>query len=298
MKPALEESLEESIFQKDKKFLISASGKMEYSFVSNPQDELKKIDKKSLNTIAEKNRYAILLVKNLELDDAEETWIKILETENRVEVFYNLLRLYFLKEEYTKAKELSKKFILKNRSDKKKLLSIGNSLKEETRFEEATIYYDTLSEESGLELESLEEVARYFYSIGDNKNALLYYERILEIFSFHAEALSRLVILNTKDEKYENAILYFQALKKISPKPTEFYPFLFRAYYETGEYDLCLSLLNEIPEKVKREMDIIEVYLVTEPNFPFEKIQTKSKVENFYSSPEGKKLYKDIFSGY
>ncbi|NBU97974.1 MAG: hypothetical protein EBS19_07165, partial [Spirochaetia bacterium] len=191
------------------------------------------------------------------------------------------------------------------------LQNISNKLKENSRFEENTIYMGIVSGFPIYEKEASNELGEYFISIGDYSNAKVFYEKILNSYSYDIKALDYLLIISNSEENWQNSILYGNVLRKEGYKNKEFYQNLSKAYYENGDYIILNNFIKGLSEEEKKDRMILVYWRnsilsndISENVLSLNKYLSKNENDKrdidleFSLSEEGNSIYKRVFKGY
>ncbi|MCB1156749.1 MAG: hypothetical protein H7A25_00145 [Leptospiraceae bacterium] len=236
-----------------------------------------------------------------------------LKKDERV-IFLNLLRLYYMGDAYKEARNLSTEFILQFRKNRSGIFSVLNEFEASHRIEERILFLDGLSKAEGFELDALSEIGEYLQKKGEYNKAAYYYEKVLDLNSFHKKALFGMLYISFVKEEYENALLYGKPLLEIGNYPESTLYYIAMCEYELGKYKEALIHLNKAPEKEKSELNFLilwkNVILSSGLTEDLQKMkpyldkigqsQTRKEISEleFLLSPYGKEMREDIFRGH
>ena len=273
------------------------------------EDNMKKY--KNLKNENEVNLYAIYSAKNSHIEESEISFLYLIDKYNKDIYLLNYIRLKYLTEEFDSLREYLKLYINNNINNKSTLQKISTKLKENYRFEENTIYMGVLSSFPIFEKDASNELGEYFISIGDYSNAKVFYEKILNSYSYDIKALDYLLIISNSEENWQNSILYGNVLRKEGYKNKEFYQNLSKAYYENGDYLILINFLKGLSDEEKKDRMLLTYWRnsifsndISENVLYLNKFLTKNENDKrdidleFSLSEEGNSIYKRVFKGY
>ncbi len=260
---------------------------------------------------SERNFYALYSTRNSLIEDAEKEWVSLIDKYNNSSYLLNYIRLKYLVDDYDGLRIFLREYFTKNISNIDQLNSISNLLKQFGRVEENTIYIGVLSEFSTFEKKANLELGEYFFQSGDYANAKIYFEKILNSYSYDLKALDALVTISVYEENWQNAILYGKILRKEKYRNKDYYLNLIKSYYELENYSELISFISEIPEADKKDKQIIIYWrnsiLSLDPSkstkglrkyLPQNTQDNRDLDLEFSLSDEGMSIYKRIFKGY
>lgn len=295
--------------EKDKLFLLTDGNFFLDDKTENFESKLRLYKKMSGDS--ERNFYALYCTRNSLIEDAEKEWETLIDKHNNIYYLLNFIRLKYLVDDYDGLRIFLRKYFKKNITNIDQLNSISNLLKQFARTEENTIYIGVLSEFSVFEKKANLELGDYFFQTGDYANAKIYYEKILNSYSYDVKALDALVTISVYEENWQNAILYGKILRKEKYKNKEYYLNLLKSYYELENYSELISFISEIPEADKKDKQILIYWrnsiLSLDPlkstkglkKYLPQNTQDSRDLDIEYSlSDEGMSIYKRIFKGY
>ena len=312
--PVLEEDKSE-ILKADKQFILLNEN---LTPVVNP--DFTSLDKKlkslqGAKSFHELNNLAVYGVMLSYIESSEEI-LKKLQKEKPQEMvpFLNLLRIYYLLDEYEIAKKMLNNFYKYHAHDKKKVFEFMKYLKESSRAEEHVLFLDVISNYEEYEMQALQELGEYFISIRDLDLAKPYFEKILTIYAYNPVALHSMMLIHYINESWTEVITYATPLRKEKTKDKTYYTMLAKAYFELGEYKLAVKASEEAPESEKSSLDFLTVWRdsilcndirasLTPLNKYFQIAKKKNpsiKEKEFFliSTKEGKRTLSNIINGY
>jgi len=302
--PEIVDSLE-----RDSLFYVSEKEFFKDNDTDHFEENMKKY--KNLKNEKEINLYAIYSAKNSHVEESEKSFLFLIDNFNKDIYLLNYIRLKYLAEEFDSLREYLKIYIYKNINNKVILQNISNKLKENSRFEENTIYMGIVSDFPIYEKEASNELGEYFISIGDYSNAKVFYEKILNSYSYDIKALDYLLIISNSEENWQNSILYGNVLRKEGYKNKEFYQNLSKAYYENGDYIILNNFIKGLSEEEKKDRMILVYWRnsilsndISENVLSLNKYLSKNENDKrdidleFSLSEEGNSIYKRVFKGY
>ena len=258
--PVLEEDKSE-ILKADKQFILLNEN---LTPVVNP--DFTSLDKKlkslqGAKSFHELNNLAVYGVMLSYIESSEEI-LKKLQKEKPHEMipYLNLLRIYYLLDEYEIAKKMLNSFYKYHARDKKKVFEFMKYLKESSRAEEHVLFLDVISNYEEYEMQALQELGEYFISIRDLDLAKPYFEKILTIYAYNPVALHSMMLIHYINESWADVITYATPLRKEKAKDKTYYTMLAKAYFELGEYKLAVKASEEAPESEKTSLDFLTVW--------------------------------------
>jgi tetratricopeptide (TPR) repeat protein len=206
LKPNIYSNLEiVDSLERDSFFYISDNEFLKDNNADLFEDNMKKY--KALKNENEINLYAIYSAKNSHIEESEKSFLFLIDNYEKDIYLLNYIRLKYLTEEFDSLREYLKIYIKKNINNKLILQNISARLKENSRFEENTIYMGVISDFPIYEKEASNELGEYFISIGDYSNAKVFYEKILNSYSYDIKALDYLLLISNSEENWQNRVL-------------------------------------------------------------------------------------------
>lgn len=258
--PVLEED-KSDILKADKQFIL-----LDENLNPIEKPDFTALDQKaralqSAKKFHELNNLAVYGVKLSYIESSEEI-LKKLQKERPQEMipFLNLLRIYYLLEEYDIAKKMLNEYYKANTNDKKKVFEFMKFLKSSNRAEEHVLFLDVISTYQEHEMQALEELGQYFLSIGELDLAKSYFEKILTIYAYNPIALFSMMQIHYTNESWANVITYAAPLKKIKSKEKNFHTMMAKAFFELGDYAQAVKISEEAPEEEKNSIDFLIVW--------------------------------------
>ncbi|PKA06198.1 tetratricopeptide repeat protein [Leptospira ellisii] len=260
----------------------------------------------------DKNNLAILFAKNSLLDDAESYWKECLKSSDQNPIcFSNLIRMYFLVDEYETAKDEIASYLKSAKKNQvQELRKIWNT---QNRREETVLFLDVQSKVPGMEVVSWEELASYFLEKHDFEKAYYYLEKILQINPYNKNARASMVLLAHDMEKWDDLLMFAVNLHSTDDKIPDLNYYIAKAYYEKRNYQEAADWIRKSPESERENLTFLELWkrilLSVNPNadlsplLPYiKRMQAKGlqiKEEEILPTlnPAGKKTMEDIKSG-
>lgn len=261
------------------------------------------------------NNLAVYGAKLSYIESSEEI-LKKLQKEKPQEMvpFLNLLRIYYLLDEYDIAKKMLNNYYKLHSGDKKKVFDFMKYLKTSNRAEEHVLFLDVISNYQEYEMQALEELGLYFISIRDLELAKPYFEKILTIYAYNPVALHSMMQIHYINESWADVITYATPLKKEKTKEKNYHTMIAKAYFELGEYALAVKASEEAPEYEKVSLDFLTIWRdsilcndlrasLIPLNRYFQMVKKKNpalKEDEFFlaSTKEGKRTLSNIINGY
>lgn len=165
--------------------------------------------------------------------------------------FLNLLRFYFILEDYNAARQIIKSFLEKTKEENSIIKELLETLKKQNRLKERILILDEIVNYTPLDVEALNELGIYLYKEGLYSKAKPYFMKVLEIFSFDVVALNHLLLISSKIEDWKSAQQYGRALVEIGKYPTGTIYYLSKAEFELGNYQQSLKYINMASKEEK-----------------------------------------------
>ncbi len=261
-------------------------------------------------TISEKNSLAIYGLKLDYVLESEKIFLENFKSSSdSLYVYLNLHRLYYQLEEFEECRKITKEFFKKNKNLK---FSALDYLQKRNRIEEKIILLDVISSESEFESKSLVELGTYFLSISNYPQAEFYFNKVLATYAFNKTALIGMMQIKLNEENYKQVIDYGNILEKEKPIGVKFTYLQSKAYFEIGEYEKAIKLIESSSESEKLDLEVLTIwrdsYYSIEPKKNLDKLKpylgklnkNQSFIENFFyrDSKLGKKNSDFIMYGF
>ncbi|MBE7412559.1 MAG: CDC27 family protein [Leptospiraceae bacterium] len=225
---------------------------------NNSQRILDTENNSDLNTL---NDRAIFFIRDARIKEAENIFLSLIEKEpSKIVPLINLIRLYYILDEYDVIREVFLLYFDKNKNLKDQADAILNELKNRNRLEERVILLDALTSKSGWEIKAPEELGIYFYEQGNYRNAIIYFEKILASYPFHPKALYYMSSIALELEKYTDALLYANNLLDEKQKWENLYYICMKANYELGRYREAIQFAERASEKEKTDLEFLRTW--------------------------------------
>lgn len=307
--PIIEEIKSEKLKQ-DKEFLALDENLDPISFPENLDPNKEILKYQNAKTIPEKNYLAIYGIKleyNLE---AEKILIENFKSNpNKLSIYLNLNRFYFILEEYSECRKITDEFLKKNKSLKFKLLDY---LQKSNRIEEKIIVLDIATSDSEFESKALEELGTYFLNNRNYSQAEFYFEKVLATYAYNKTALIGMMQIKLDEENYKSVLDFGIHLEKEKPNKLKYTYMQSKSYFELGEYEKAIRLIESSSESEKLDIEVLKIWRDShyslDPKIKLEKIKpflqklkfNQELQENFFSreSKLGKKNSDFILYGF
>lgn len=234
----------------------------EWEDVSRERENYKLL-KENLGSLGfeDRNNYYILALREGRIDVSEEGFLELLRERPKTrEVFLNLIRLYYVLEEYNLAKSYTKEWVKKNRVPLAEFRSYLNQLDKELRWEERGMLLEAVSTSPGYELYSWQELGKYFLFQKDYESAEFYLQRVLETLPFHEESLVSMAELCIDSKRWSELVDYGKAMHLTPGKKKYSYFYIGKGYYERQKYQTCLKWLEKAPDSEKAQLDFLSLW--------------------------------------
>lgn len=199
---------------------------------------------------------AIFLAKDGRIEEAESIWIEFLEKEpNNKEALMNLVRMYYILEEYSLAKDRIRSWVVKNKIQLADFTNILQELNDEYRLEERGMYLEAVMDIPGYELYSYQELGNYFLYKKQLNSAEYYFQKILEYYPFHESALESMAEICLYLGRWRELIDYGKALHLTPGKKNLSYYYIGKGYYELKDFKTANEWLSKGPDSEKIQLD-------------------------------------------
>ncbi len=258
--PVLEDD-KSDLLKIDKNFILLNENltPVENPDFSNLDQKVKSLQK--AKSFYELNNLAVYGAKLSYIESSEEVFKKLQKEKPQEMVPYlNLLRVYYVLDEYDIAKQMLNNFYKVNVTNKSKIFEFMQYLKATNRSEEYVIFLDVVSNYPEYEIKALEEIGFYFLSTRDLNLAQSYFERILTIYAYYPTALYSLMQIHSTNESWNSVITMGTPLKKEKNKGKEYYSMMAKAYYELGDYQKAIKASEEASESEKIFPEFLKVW--------------------------------------
>lgn len=262
----------------------------------------------------ELNNLAVYGLKLSYIETSEDI-LKKLQKEKPSEIvpFLNLLRIYYLLDEYEVCKKIINEYYKFHAGNKKKIFDVMAYLKNSNRVEEHVLFLDVLSNYQEHEMQALEELGLYFISVRDFDLAKPYFEKILTIYAYNPLALHSLMQIHFINESWADVITYSIPLKKEKIKRKDYYAMVAKAHYELGDYSLAIKESEEATDLDKASLDFLIVWrdsiLCNHPQSSISKLNSYFQIvkkknpsvneDDFFitNTKEGKQILSNLING-
>ncbi len=280
----------------------------------NFDKEIKKLQ--NSKKLFEINNLAVYNAKLAHIVESEKNLKEIIEKNPEEKFFFlNLLRLYFLLDEYEDCQKLTKKFFKKETVNRKKVFyEVLDFLKARNRVKEKVIILDMISVYSEFETKATEELGLYFLKLKDYNQANFYFEKILGTYAYHKIALISMMEIHTYSESWKQVLIFGKSLERDKPSDMKFTNMQSKAYFELGDYENCIRIIEESKDSEKLDLEVFTLWrdanLTLDLNYNPSKLKRlfpilKNKYpflseEGFFfnEATNGKKNLQFIYAGY
>ncbi|PJZ71038.1 hypothetical protein CH373_00455 [Leptospira perolatii] len=248
------------LLEKDPFFLYAVSDRYPKEFVNSNDNPWKaKLLRNTATSWEEHNNLGVLFARNSLLDDSEIEFEKSLElAPNQPEPLLNLVRLYFLTEEYEDAKAAFTKHLQKMGTLQRE--KIEKTLESSNREEELVLFWDSLSKIPGQELNAWEKLAEYFFAKQDWSKSYYYLEKILQFSPYNKNARGMMVRMAYHLEKWDEVLVFGSSLVGTKERIADLEFYLAQAYYEKQRYTECIQWIGKIPEQEKESLAALHLW--------------------------------------
>lgn len=131
---------------------------------------------------SDRNNLYVLLAKDGDLNKAESGFISLVNTNPKEAIpLLNLVRMYYITNEYETARNFIKLYIDKNSISLNEFKKVLEILKSKYRLEERAMLLEGVSNSNGYELYAWEELGKYFLFRKDFQSAEYYLQKILTL---------------------------------------------------------------------------------------------------------------------
>ena len=204
--------------------------------------------------IATYTKLAKLEVKNENSEKAIEYALEakkyVYDEEGTVETDSFLAWLYDRYEEYTKAEEILRNQLAKNKDDEWTLAELGYCLSEQKKYEEALEYFFAVEKIIKEDVWTYRQIGICYKNLDKREDALKYYLKAVELDEEDKYSLSDIAWLYDSLGKYEEALKYLERLNELGEENDA---------WTNTEYGFCLSRLGRYEEAIERINRALEV---------------------------------------
>lgn len=289
----LDEKLEK--LQRDAFFILGFSENKVFLF-EDKQVEIYEIKFKKLVWTKEPNLYSIYAAKTGHLEIAEKIWFDLLNTkENKSVSFFNLMRTFYILEDWEGMKKLFEHIHLEKNFDFQEVLTYLKVLESQRRFGELLLYLDYISNYLDLEISERILVGNYYLNYGELRQAGAEFEKVLSVYPFHKEGLDGMLKVYFYEEKYEIAEMFLRNFLKFH-KPNEDVVLIgSEIFYKLNKYEEGINLLKQTIPADKKKFLFLWKALNYSSNYKSMKVP--SQLLEFYrpySPNEEQKIFQKI----
>ncbi len=239
--------------QRDSFFIIAIDKNKVIHFEDSEIESYEqKFQEISLNR--ESNLYCIYSVKNGNLEEAEKIWFELLKKEKfKVIFFLNLLRTFYILEDWEGSKKLFENLHLEQKLSFKEAKVILDVLESQKRFEELLLYLDFLTNNLDLEIPERILSGNYYLSYGEKKQAEAEFEKVLSVYSFQKEGLEGMLKVYFYEENYETAEIFLKSFLQFYKPNEEIALIGAEIFYKLGKHEEGMNLLKQITPQDKKK---------------------------------------------
>lgn len=219
-----------------------------------------KLYKKNYSSLAyaDRNNYYILEAKNGNLDLAETGFKELVSENHKIDIpFLNLIRMYYILEEYSLARSFASRFVTMNRIRLKEFIPVLEHLEKNYRLEERAMVLEGISEIPGFELYSWRELGKYFLFKKDFGSSEFYLQKILATLPFDEESIVAMAELCLDGKRWSELTDYGKAMSLTPGKKNKSYYYIARGLYERGQFSEANSQLIQAPDSEKVNLDYL-----------------------------------------
>ncbi|MCC5816536.1 MAG: hypothetical protein JJT78_17425 [Leptospira sp.] len=251
--------------QKNSQFLFMKSKFIPTNELEDSRNDLQnyRLLRKNLESLnfEDRNNYFILASKESKIEISEQGFLELLrERPKTKEPFINLIHLYFILEEYSEAKKVTGNWVTRNRISLNEFKVYLDILQKDNRWDERGMLLEAVSEISGYELYSWQELGKYFLFKKDYDSAEFYLQKVLQTLPFDEESLLTMAELCLDAGRWSELIDYGKAMH-LSPGIKKYsYYFIGLGYYERQMYQEAISWLEKAPDEQKENLDFLMVW--------------------------------------
>lgn len=175
-------------------------------------------------------------------------------------LYWNLLRVFYLIGDYPRARQLVADFYQAVNGQKKQVLTFLQFLEENERAEERVLAIDALTQFPLFSQQAMLGLGEYFYQKQDYQRASYYFDNVLMIDAFEPNALFAMMQISYELSRWQDIILYGQALFRLEKIPPDSYYILAKAYYEKGRYSRALKILQQAAPTQKQDVFFVKLW--------------------------------------
>ena len=174
----------------------------------------------------------------------------VYDEEGRVETDSFLAWLYDRYEEYTKAEEILRNQLARNKEDEWTLSELGYCLSEQEKYEEALEYFFAAEKINKEDAWTYRRIGICYKNLDNREDALKYYLKAVELDEEDKYSLSDIAWLYDSFGKYEEALKYLERLDELGEENDA---------WTNTEFGFCLSRLKRYEEAIERINRALEV---------------------------------------
>ena len=172
------------------------------------------------------------------------------DEEGRVEADSFLAWLYDRYEEYTKAEEILRNQLARNKDDEWTLAELAYCLSEQGKYEEALEYFFAVEKVNKEDAWTYRKIGMCYKNLNKREDALKYYLKAVELDEEDKYSLSDIAWLYDSSGKYEEALKYLERLNELGEENDA---------WTNTEFGYCLSKLQRYEDAVKKLNHALEV---------------------------------------
>lgn len=246
----------------DSYFLFMDQGMLTVSELKDHRNDSEhlKLYRKNYSTLAfaDKNNYYILESKNGNLDLAESGFKKLVIEKPKLDIpFLNLIRMYYILEEFSLARSFASNWATTNRIKLVEFIPFLDHLEKNYRLEERAMLLEGVSTIPGFELYSWRELGKYFLFKKDFASAEFYLQKILVTIPFDEESLVAMAELCLDGKRWSELTDYGKAMSLTPGKKNKSFYYIARGLYERGQFTEANNHLIQAPDSEKVNLDYL-----------------------------------------
>jgi tetratricopeptide (TPR) repeat protein len=207
---------------------------------------------------SDRNNFYVLLAKDGDLNKAESGFISLVNTNPKEAIpLLNLVRMYYITNEYETARNFIKLYIDKNSISLNEFKKVLEILKSKYRLEERAMLLEGVSNSNGYELYAWEELGKYFLFRKDFQSAEYYLQKILTLTPFNEEAIVSMAELCLDTKRWSELVDYGKAMNLLPNKKKISYYFIAKGYYERGRTKEALEWIQQSPDSERANVEFL-----------------------------------------
>jgi hypothetical protein len=207
---------------------------------------------------SDKNNYYVLEAKNGNLDFAERGFRDLLnERSSEMAPFLNLVRMYYIIQEFEVAKKFIRQHVERNRIPFPRMKPILDKLESSYRLDERGMVLEAVQNIPEFQYYSWKELGKYFIFKRDLSSAEYYLQKILTGNPFDEESLLLMAEICLDEGRWSELVDYGKALHLTNNGKKYSYYFIGRGYFERLMYKEGLEWLEKAPDSEKQKPEFL-----------------------------------------